>query len=164
MNTQRSVRADLLGLVGLLAMNAAISAIAGAVTATSVGSWYPTLYKPSFTPPDWLFGPVWSALYILMAIAAWRVWRRRGTPHRRAALVLYGAQLTLNLAWSLLFFGLRSPGLGLVCIVLLVTAVAVTVQRFRRVEPLAGLLLVPYLLWVGFASALNAGIWLMNPA
>lgn len=141
----------------------AVGLIAGWATQTSVFTWYPTLTKPTFTPPNWLFGPVWGVLYALMGIAAFLVWER-STEDRagQVALVLFGIQLVLNGAWPFAFFGARSPALGLVVIVLLWGVLAWTVERFFRVRRVAGWLLVPYLLWVTYALALNLGIWILN--
>jgi translocator protein len=151
---------DWLALIGLLALCFAVAGIGGWVTATSVESWYPTLAKPGFTPPDRVFGPVWSVLYAMMALAAWLVWRRVGWSDR--ALALFVAQLALNLAWSVLFFGLQRVGAALAEILLLLALIAATTFAFWRVDRRAGLLLAPYLLWVGYASLLNGAIWLMN--
>jgi translocator protein len=138
----------------------AVAAIGGMVTATSVDTWYPTLAKPAFTPPDRVFGPIWTALYAMMALAAWLVWRRVGWGAR--ALWLFFAQLALNLAWSVLFFGWQRIGLALVDMALLLALIALTLVAFWRIDRRAGLLLVPYLFWVAYASALNGAIWLMN--
>jgi tryptophan-rich sensory protein len=151
---------DWLVLIALLALCFAVAGIGGFVTATSVESWYPTLAKPGFTPPDWVFGPVWGALYAMMALAAWLVGRRVGWRDR--VLGLFFAQLALNLAWSVLFFGLQLIGAALAEILLLLALLAATTLAFWRIDRRAGLLFVPYLLWVGYASLLNAAIWLMN--
>ncbi len=139
----------------------AVSALGGAMTATSVGGWYQTLAKPSFNPPDWLFGPVWTALFALMALAAALVWRH-GPNRRRAAILWFLAQLALNLAWTGLFFGLQAPGAALICLILFWLAIAMTFRCFWRIDRLAGLLLAPYLAWVGFAGVLNFMIWRLN--
>ncbi len=152
---------DIIALAGFLAASAVVALIGGAATAASVSTWYPDLVKPPFNPPDWLFGPVWTVLYIMMAIAAWRVWRS-GHSGRRRALTAYGVQLVLNLAWSLIFFGLRQPGLALIDIVLLVAMVGLTIRLFHPIDRIAALLLVPYLAWIGFATILNAAIWWLN--
>ncbi len=127
------------------------------------GVWYEALQKPSWSPPNWIFGPVWTALYILMGIAAWLLWRRRGFGGARGALALFGAQLVLNAAWSWLFFGLRSPGAALIGILILWLAIFATVLAFARHHRLAAMLLFPYLTWVSFATILNFRIWQMNP-
>ena len=152
---------NLTGLVLSLALAFAVSAIGGWVTAGSVSTWYPTLAKPGFNPPDWIFGPVWSALYALMAVAAWRVWRTLGTVRNRA-LVLYGAQLALNLLWSILFFGAHRADWALIEIALLFAAIIATTIAFWRIDRPAAFCLVPYAAWVGFAAVLNAAIWWLN--
>ena len=149
------------GLVSSLALAFAVAAIGGWVTAGSVSTWYPTLAKPGFNPPDWIFGPVWTALYALMAVAAWRVWRTLGTVRNRA-LVLYGAQLALNLLWSILFFGAHRIGHALIEIAILFAAIIATTIAFWRIDRPAGLCLMPYAAWVGFAALLNAAIWRLN--
>ncbi len=128
----------------------------------SPGEWYATLAKPAWTPPDWLFGPVWTLLYILMAVAAWLVWRRYGLSGARAALALFVAQLILNALWSWVFFGLQRPGLAFLELTVLWLAVAATTGAFWRLEPWAGRLLVPYLAWVTFAGLLNFALWRLN--
>jgi len=135
--------------------------LGGWVTAGSVSSWYPTLAKPLFNPPDWVFAPVWTTLYALMALAAWRVWRKTGALKRRA-LALYGVQLALNLLWSILFFGLHWIGAALMEIALLLGTIAATGLAFRRIDRLAGLCFAPYAAWVAFALVLNAAIWRLN--
>lgn len=136
-------------------------AAGAALTAVSVGDWYQTLEKPEWTPPDRVFGPVWTTLFVLMALAAWLVWRRE-VPPRRTALALFAVQLALNIAWSGLFFTLRSPGLAFAEILLLWCAIASTLWAFWRISRPAGLLLTPYLLWVSYAAALNLAIWRIN--
>jgi tryptophan-rich sensory protein len=153
---------DWLGLAGFVVLCLGVSGIGGAVTSTSVGTWYQTLERPVFNPPDWVFAPVWTALYLMMAVAGWRVWRAAASPARRAALLAFGVQLALNLAWSFLFFGFRWIGAALVEIVALLAAIAITTSLFLRVDRPAALLFVPYLLWVAYATALNAALWLMN--
>lgn len=140
----------------------AAAGIGGAATASSVGSWYPTLVKPTWNPPSWVFGPVWSTLYLLMAVAAWRVWRHVEHPQRRAALAWFFVQLALNALWSVLFFGLRSPGLALVEVVLLLGTIAATGCKFWAIDRTAGLLWLPYVAWVSFATVLNGAIWWLN--
>lgn len=137
--------------------------LGGLATRSSVGSWYLTLDKPSWNPPSWVFGPVWSTLYVLMGVAAWWVWRSAAAeePKRRAAR-LFWAQLALNVLWSFLFFGLRSPALALAEILVLWAAILLTLRAFWHVRPLAGALLVPYLAWVSYATALTAAITWLN--
>jgi tryptophan-rich sensory protein len=148
-----------LAIILLIVMLAA--GLGGLFTGRSVSTWYRTLSRPDWTPPDWLFGPVWTVLYLAMAVAAWMVWRR-GTPAATAALSAFAVQLALNVAWSGLFFGLRSPAAGMVDIVLLWLAIAATIGCFLRVSVPAGLIMLPYLGWVTFAAALNFAIWRMN--
>jgi len=126
------------------------------------GEWYRALDKPPWTPPGWVFGPAWTLLYFSMGVAAWLVWRERGVERAALPLALFAVQLVLNGLWSWLFFGLRRPDLGLVDIVALWAAIAATVVTFWGVRPLAGAILLPYLAWVSFATALNASIWRRN--
>ena len=123
------------------------------------GDWYASLNKPEWNPPAWIFGPVWTALYLMMAVAAWQVWRRDGW---RRPVWLYFTQLALNAAWTPIFFGARETGWALVVIVGLWLAILVTLLAFLRVSRAAGWMLVPYLAWVSFASVLNFTLWQMN--
>lgn len=136
--------------------------LGGLSTAPAIEGWYRQLERPSWTPPDWVFAPAWTVLYLTMAVAAWLVWRRAGRPGRELALVLFAIQLTLNAAWSPLFFGARLPGVALVDIALLWIAIVATIAAFARVARPAAWLMVPYVLWVTFAAALNTAIWRMN--
>lgn len=158
----RTRAGDLLGLGGFLVLCLAISAIGGWVTADSVGTWYRTLQKPVFNPPDWVFAPVWTLLYLMIALAGWRVWRRVGFSGARAGMVAYSAQLALNLAWSFLFFGGRLMGIALAEILLLLVAIGVNAALFWRTDRLAGWLLIPYAAWVAFACLLNFALWRLN--
>ena len=149
-------------LLGFVALCLGVAAIGGWATSISVDGWYQTLDKPRWTPPDRVFAPVWTILYLMMAVAAHRVWRRAGVKGGRGPLALFGVQLALNLLWSILFFGLQRIGLALLDIVLLWTAIAATAVAFWRIDRLAGILLLPYLGWVTYAVALNAAIWHLN--
>ena len=149
-------------LLGFIGLCLAVGTLSAAVTAPAITSWYPTLVKPSFNPPNWIFGPVWTTLYVLMAIAAWLVWRRAGFAAARTALFLFIVQIVLNSLWSLLFFGLHRIDLALADVVLLLVAIVATALAFRRHSAMAALLLVPYLAWVSFATALNFAIWRLN--
>jgi translocator protein len=160
--TPGTKRGRLFGLLVFLVIVVAASAIGSVFTSLGQPEWYDTLRKPEWTPPGWLFGPVWTALYLAMAIAAWRVWTRTGWAGLRRPLGIFFAQLVLNVAWSGIFFGLRMPGLAFFEIVLLAVAIAATLVAFGRVSRLAGWLMVPYLLWVLFAAALNLSIWQLN--
>jgi translocator protein len=153
---------QVLGLVALLILCFGAAGIGGAVTTPQIGNWYATLAKPTWNPPNWVFGPVWSALYLCMAIAAWLVWRQKGLIGAREPIALFGVQLVLNVFWSCLFFGLHSPGLAFVEVLLLWAAIAATMAVFWRRSVAAGLLFVPYLAWVSFASLLNFTIWRLN--
>jgi benzodiazapine receptor len=139
------------------------AAIGGIVTARPVQTWYRTIRKPAWNPPDRLFGPVWTVLYVLMGLALWRVWRMGwGEPGVWLAVMLFLVQLVLNVLWSVIFFGLRQPGWGLLEIVVLWAAILATLLTFLALEPLAGWLLVPYLAWVTFAGLLNFTVWRLN--
>jgi benzodiazapine receptor len=154
---------DLVGLVVALAVPLAVGGLGGIATSSSVSTWYQTLSRPSWNPPDWVFGPVWTLLYILMGVAMWLVWRSGwDSPEGQMGLILFGVQLLFNLLWSLIFFGLRKPGWALLEIGLLWVLILATLVQFYRLRPGAGLLLVPYQLWVTFATALNAAIWWLN--
>ena len=151
-----------LGLVVFLVVCFGAAGIGGAVTTPKIGSWYATLVKPSWNPPNWIFGPVWSALYLGMAVAAWLVWRQGGLGGAAMPLALFGVQLVLNVLWSCLFFGIQNPGLAFIEVLLLWTAIAATMVAFWFRSTVAGLLFVPYLAWVSFASVLNFVIWRLN--
>jgi tryptophan-rich sensory protein len=150
------------GLLAFVVLCLGVGWIAGLVTAPAVADWYPTLTKPSWTPPPWAFPVVWPILYVMMGVAAWRVARAGASAARRRALGLFLLQLLLNGAWSFLFFGLRSPLLGLIDILLLLAAIAATILAFRRIDGIAAALMLPYLAWVAFATALNLEIWRLN--
>jgi translocator protein len=141
-----------------------LGGLGGTVTGDAMPEWYDSLRKPSFQPPGWLFGPVWTLLYALMGIAAGRIWGApgAGSAARGRALGTYSVQLALNVAWSLLFFGFRSPGAALVEIIVLWIAIISTIRRFHSIDKPAAWLLLPYLLWVSFATVLNAAIVVMN--
>jgi translocator protein len=127
------------------------------------GEWYATLKKPSWNPPGWIFGPVWFALYTLMALAAWLVWMRGGFATQRRSLGLFLAQLVLNAAWTPLFFGLHWPGLAFAEIILLWLTIGATLIAFWPVSRTAAWFLAPYLAWVSFAAVLNFTLWRLNP-
>ncbi|MBL8829732.1 MAG: tryptophan-rich sensory protein [Planctomycetaceae bacterium] len=153
---------ELVGLVVSLVLCFAAAGIGGWLTSLSINGWYRTLMMPSFAPPDWIFGPVWTALYLMMAVAAWLVWRERRVRPATVPLAIFAGQLILNIAWSGLFFALQSPGLAAGEVVLLWLAILATIIAFRRVSSFAATLLVPYLLWVSFATVLNFAIWRLN--
>ena len=151
-----------LSFFAFILLCALVELVGGAWTRESVGTWYPKLIKPSWTPPAWVFGPVWSCLYLMIAVSGWLLYRAEYSQQRRLALLFYSAQLVLNFAWSFLFFFLQSPLLGLIDIALLCLAVMLTIYKAWPLHRTAALLLVPYLLWVLYAASLNAGIWLLN--
>ncbi len=126
------------------------------------GAWYESIRKPDWRPPNWIFAPVWSVLYVMIAVSGWLVWDRAPAEALLLPMIAYGVQLLLNASWSGLFFGLRNPGLALVGLVLLWLAIAVTMILFYPISSLATWLLAPYLLWVSFAGVLNAVVWRMN--
>lgn len=154
---------NLVALIIALAAPLVIGGLSSISTISSIPTWYRGLSKPPWNPPDWAFGPAWTALYILMGVASWLVWRY-GWDNRsvRVALRVFAVQLLLNGIWSVLFFGLRSPGIALVEIGVLWCMILATVVLFARRDLLAGAILVPYLLWVTFASALNWEVWSLN--
>ncbi len=151
-----------LGLVGWLVV-AFIAAAIGAVASVQAASFYGQLAQPSWAPPASVFGPVWSVLYAAMGIAAWLVWREGGFAARRRALTVFLVQLAVNALWSWLFFAWHRGALALADIALLWVLIVATIVLFWRVRPLAGALLLPYLAWVSFASALNYAVWQLNP-
>jgi benzodiazapine receptor len=133
-------------------------------TTPAIPTWYATLQKPAFSPPNWLFAPAWITLYLLMAIAAFLIWRKGlGEEGVKSALVIFLIQLVLNALWSVVFFGLQSPLYGMVVIIALWVAILLTILRFFKLSAAAGALLLPYILWVSFAAILNISIWVLNP-
>jgi benzodiazapine receptor len=154
---KRAARRPMLAFI-LVAL--VVGASASVFTEPSIPTWYAGLIRPSFAPPNWLFAPVWTTLYVVMAVAAWRAWRVVGL--KSPALIAYSIQLFLNFCWSAIFFSLHAMGAALVEIGTLWLAVLVTTILFYRADKLSGLMLLPYLAWVGFAAALNYGFWALN--
>ncbi|MGW6872446.1 TspO/MBR family protein [Streptomyces xanthophaeus] len=150
-----------LALVGFLAVSYGVAAL-GALASVDAGEVYGALERPSWAPPSWLFGPVWTLLYATIAVSAWLVWRHPDRHQVRGALTWWWVQLVLNLAWTPLFFAARQYGLALLDITLLLAALGMTIVGFRRLSVTAAVLLIPYLGWVAFATALNASIWQLN--
>lgn len=138
--------------------------LSGMVTRDSITTWYPTLEKPSFNPPNWIFAPVWTILYIMMGVAGGMVWNRmeQDTERVKKAFTFFIIQLALNAIWSLLFFYLHNPFLALIEIVLLWLLIFETYTQFKKIDKVAGMLLIPYLAWVSFAMVLNGSIWWLN--
>lgn len=154
---------DVVKLLIAVAVPLAIGGLSGLATARGVETWYPTLVKPSFNPPAWVFAPTWTVLYIMMGVALFLVWRQGlDTPGVKAALTLFAVQLVLNALWSILFFGMQSPASAFAEILLLWLAIVATLWTFWQVTPAAGWLLAPYLAWVSFAAVLNGSIWMLN--
>jgi tryptophan-rich sensory protein len=165
MNTTAYLPRDASQWIGLACAVAACFAAAGIAshyTTPAIPVWYASLRKPAWNPPAWVFGPVWTLLYLMMAVAVWLVWRERGFAGAPLALALFAVQLVLNALWSIVFFGWRRPGLALVEIHLLWAAIFATMLSFWRISPPAAWLIWPYLLWVTFAGFLNLAIWRLN--
>ena len=151
---------QIVALVVSLIVCFAAAGLGSLATTPNIATWYATLAKPSWNPPNWIFGPVWTFLYISMAVAAWLVWRQGGL--WQWALALFAVQLALNAAWSWLFFGFHMPGAAFIEIVALLAAIAATTIAFWPKSMAAGILMLPYLAWVAFASVLNFTIWRLN--
>lgn len=155
---------DFVKLIISIVVCFAAAFIGSLFTTPAISTWYALLNKPPFTPPNWLFAPAWTILYLLMAVAAYLVWMKGlGKKEVRIALGVFFVQLVLNGLWSALFFGLRSPLLGAIGIVALWAAIFLTIIYFFRVSKTAGWLLVPYVLWVSFAATLNFSVLILNP-
>ena len=154
---------DIIKLVVSIVACQCAGLIGSVFTAPSIPTWYAALEKPFFTPPNWLFAPAWITLYLLMAVAAFLIWRRGlGEEGVKCALTVFLAQLVLNALWSVVFFGLQSPLYGMVVIIALWIAILLTIIKFFKLSAAAGSLMLPYILWVSFASALNIAIWVLN--
>jgi tryptophan-rich sensory protein len=151
-----------LAFLRFLAGAAAVAALGGWISAHAVPTWYAGLHKPLLSPPNAVFGPVWTVLYLMMAVAAWLAWRTRVSTCRRAGLRMWWAQLAVNLAWTALFFGLHAPGPALIDLALLLVAIVLVMRPFFTIKPAAAWLLAPYLAWCCFAFYLNAGILWLN--
>lgn len=145
-------------LAGLLLLNVLVAGGGSIASSSGVNGWYADADKPSWVPPNWVFAPVWTVLYVMMAVAAWLIWRRHGARVARTALVLYFVQLALNAAWTPVFFGAERLGWGLVVILLLEVALVATIVAFHRLTPWVAWLLGPYLAWALYATTLNAGV------
>ncbi|MDP2598324.1 MAG: TspO/MBR family protein [Candidatus Liptonbacteria bacterium] len=150
-------------LIVSIAISEAAGVIGSLFTTSAIPIWYADLQKPALNPPGWIFGPVWTILYLLMGISLFLVWRR-GTENKdaRTAIVLFAAQLILNAFWTIIFFGLHNPALAFVEIVVLLAAIIWTTVLFYKISRVAGILLLPYILWVSFAAYLNFAIWQLN--
>lgn len=153
-----------IGLVVLIVICLGAGGLGAALTTPEIHAWYRTIVKPSWNPPDRVFGPVWTVLYLMMAVAAWLVWKPAGLRAAAVPLAFFMVQLLLNISWSWIFFRLHQPGWAFVEIVMLWFAITTTMVAFFSRSRLAGWLLVPYLAWVTFASVLNFTIWQLNTA
>jgi benzodiazapine receptor len=153
---------DWMGLIASLIVCMAAAAVGGLLTAKAIKEWYRTLRKPSWNPPDWAFGPVWTILYVLMAISAWLVWEEGGLHQQIIPLSIFGIQLALNVAWSAIFFYKRKLLGGLIEVIGLWAAILATIIAFWGVSIAAAALLIPYIAWVSIASYLNYTIWRLN--
>jgi len=151
------------GLIGAIALCEAAGGLGAIWTSKGVREWYPALEKPSFNPPSWLFGPVWSMLYALMGASAWLTWRDGTARGAQSALRLFSIQLVLNTLWSFIFFRLRSPRWAFLEIIVLWAAIVMTLLSIWKISRLAGILFLPYLLWTSFAVLLNFRLWRLNP-
>lgn len=140
----------------------ALGAIAGMFTSQAIPAWYASLNKPSFSPPNWIFGPVWTALYILLGISFFLIWKQDAGKLRNAAIIIYLLQLLLNFGWSFIFFYFNMIGFALIEIIALWLSIIVMIIMFYRINPMAAYINIPYLLWVTFASILNAGYYFLN--
>ncbi len=154
--------ADWLGLIGFIALCVGAAAAGGLLTLPGLGTWYRGLHKPGWTPPFWMFGPGWSALYLVMAVAAWLVWRQRRTHRVVIPMLLFVEQLILNVAWPGVFFSMRNPALAAGEVMLLWLSIFITVVAFRGISAAAAALMELYLLWVTFAAVLTIAIWRLN--
>ena len=162
MNSKISPATKAIGLIVSIAICFAFAGLGSAATTPGLADWYASLAKPTWNPPNWIFAPVWSTLFLMMAVAAWLVWCRSGLKGSRAAMLSFGVQLLLNVAWSFLFFWLQSPSMALVEIAILWLAIAVTIRLFFNHSKIAAWLMAPYLCWVSFAAFLNFTIWSLN--
>jgi tryptophan-rich sensory protein len=139
-----------------------VGAIAGMFTSQAVPVWYASLNRPSFSPPNWVFGPVWTSLYILLGISFFLIWKEKASKERDLAIKIFSIQMLLNFAWSFLFFYFNLIGVALTEIILLWTSIAAMMYLFYKIKPFAAYLNIPYLLWVSFATILNAGYYFLN--
>ncbi|RFA29150.1 TspO protein [Alkalilimnicola ehrlichii] len=162
MQTNPSTNRSFGVLVLFLVVCLIVSGIGGSVTAGSEDTWYQTLAKPAFAPPDWIFAPVWTVLYLAIAVAGWRIWLQLGWRDGRGPLALWGMQLLLNLYWPLIFFGLQAVAAAFVWILILLGAIFACIKVFAGIDRAAALLFVPYAIWVAYASVLNGAIWYLN--
>lgn len=154
---------NVLKLIITIVVSQSAGLIGALFTTSSIPSWYATITKPELAPPNWIFGPVWTTLFLLMGIAAYLVWKKEGEPKKvKTALKIFGVQLVLNILWSIIFFGLKNPGGAFIEIIFLWLVILSTIIAFYKVSKVAAYLLIPYILWVSFAMYLNYAIWILN--
>lgn len=155
-------REHIIKLIVSVSIPLLVGGLSGFFTADAIPNWYSTLNKPSFNPPNWIFGPVWTTLYVLMGVSFYMIWITPAEKYKRRGMQVYGMQLFLNFCWSIVFFYLQKPDLALIEIVTLWVAILWMISLFKKVKPIAGYLQIPYLLWVSFATVLNFAIWWLN--
>ena len=155
-------KSQILKLLASLVLPLSIGSIAGLFTADAVPEWYETLNRPSFSPPNWLFGPVWTTLYLLMGISLFLIWKQNPSKGRNFAILVFMIQLTLNFCWSFIFFYFHMIGLALIEIILLWISIVLMLVLFYKIKPMAAIINIPYLLWVTFATILNAAYYILN--
>ena len=155
-------RPNIIKLIVSLFLPLSVGIVAGMFTSQAVPTWYATLNRPSFNPPNWVFGPVWTSLYILLGISFFLIWKEEASKERGLAIKVFSIQMLLNFAWSFLFFYFNLIGVALIEIILLWTSIAAMIYLFYKIKPLAAYLNIPYLLWVSFATILNAGYYFLN--
>ena len=155
-------KSNIIKLVISLLLPLSVGAVAGMFTSQAVPTWYASLNRPSFSPPNWVFGPVWTSLYILLGISFFLIWKEKASKERDLAIKIFSIQMLLNFAWSFLFFYFNLIGVALIEIILLWISISLMIYLFYKIKPLAAYLNIPYLLWVSFATILNAGYYLLN--
>lgn len=155
-------KSNIIKLILSLILPLSIGAFAGMFTSEAIPGWYATLNRPSFNPPNWLFGPVWTTLYLLMGISFYLIWKQEKSKERDFAMLFFFVQLTLNFAWSFIFFYFNKIGLAFAEIILLWLSIVVMIIRFYKIKPITAYMNIPYLLWVSFASILNLSYYLLN--
>lgn len=153
---------NILKIIASISITLTTGALASYFTMDAITTWYVTLNKPSFNPPNWIFGPVWTTLYILLGIGLFLIWKERPSRMRNEALTIFGIQLTLNFAWSFFFFYIHQIGIALIEIVLLWSSILLMIRYFNKINPIAAYINIPYLLWVTFATVLNAAYYILN--
>lgn len=155
-------KSQILKLLTSLILPSGVGAIAGMFTADAIPGWYASLIRPSFNPPNWVFGPVWTCLYLILGISLFLIWKQNASRDRNLAIFVFLIQLTLNFSWSFIFFFFNLIGLALLEIILLWISIVLMILRFYKIKPMAAYINIPYLLWVSFASILNAAYYFLN--